>query len=368
MAASDHLPCNHDKQYMRLQFDYVLDEIPLGCRNYLMIMEPEEYNAVMQEVKKLRKKKDPTSEQIRYLQCYNIKIVGLRERLYMPKAPRGFPKYDRYFVHTEEIFDILQSIHESTKHSSRQIMHRIVDTKYVNITHDMINKYVSLCRKCQRKKQSLRVKRMMKLRLKLKTMFKAEMLRRGEVNLMDVREFNDSQFKFILCYRDHITNFTLLRAVRTTCVKEVAHVLLDFFAMFGAPSVLQSPHGRGFIHEVVVEMIRVWPHLLIAHSEMIRTEANTRASETRTELIYDFVRTWLNTNENTTLYQAVRYAQMTVNLAPGHTGATTSYELMFNKRMHFGIHAELRQFLPSGIYIQELLEGCIQAWSPPPSN
>lgn len=358
MAASDRLPNDPEKHYMRLEFDHILEEIPQGNRNYLMIMEPDEYVAVMQEVKKLKRKKEHTGEQTRYLECYNIKIVGLRERLYMPKAPRGFPKCDRYFVHTEEVFDILQDIHESTKHGSNKLMERIIDRKYVNITHDMISKYVSICRKCQRKKQNL------KMRQNLRIMFKIQMLRRGEVNLMDVREYKDKQFKFILCYRDNMTNFTLLRAVRTTCIKEVAHVLLDFFAIFGAPCVLQSPHGRSFMHEVVLEMIRVWPSLRIAHSEMIRTEANTRANEIRAELIQDFVKTWLDTNEGTTLYQAVRYAQMVVNMAPADSGPITSYELMFKKKMQFGINTELGQYLPLSIHTQETMDAFIETWPP----
>jgi hypothetical protein len=57
----------------------------------------------------------------------------------------------KYYVHNEELFDVIHKVHLSIGHGVRNRMEHEVNTKDKNITRDMIMLYLNSCESCKRK-------------------------------------------------------------------------------------------------------------------------------------------------------------------------------------------------------------------------
>jgi hypothetical protein len=57
----------------------------------------------------------------------------------------------KYYVHNEELFDVIHKVHLSIRHGGRNRMEHEINTKYKNITRDMIMLYLNSCESCKRK-------------------------------------------------------------------------------------------------------------------------------------------------------------------------------------------------------------------------
>jgi hypothetical protein len=57
----------------------------------------------------------------------------------------------KYYVHNKELFDVIHKVHLSIGHGGRNSMEYEVNTKYKNITRDMIMLYLNSCESCKRK-------------------------------------------------------------------------------------------------------------------------------------------------------------------------------------------------------------------------
>lgn len=64
----------------------------------------------------------------------------------------------------------------------------------------------------------------------------------------------DGDFKFIMHYQDHLTAFSVLRALTSKRALEGGFQLLDIFLLIGAPHILQSDNGREFTANVIKEV------------------------------------------------------------------------------------------------------------------
>jgi hypothetical protein len=62
----------------------------------------------------------------------------------------------KYYAHNEELFDIIHNIHLSIGNGGRNRMEYEVNTKYKNITRDMIMLYLNICESCKKKEAQLR--------------------------------------------------------------------------------------------------------------------------------------------------------------------------------------------------------------------
>jgi len=61
----------------------------------------------------------------------------------------------KYYVHNEELFDVIHNIHLSIRHGGRNRMEHEVNTKYNNIIRDMIMLYLNSCESCKKKEAQL---------------------------------------------------------------------------------------------------------------------------------------------------------------------------------------------------------------------
>lgn len=113
------------------------------------LLTKERYNTVIKEVKqaKVKPKKDPID--YRRLKKYDVINNDNEERLIAPIVLDN--NVLLYYVHTEELFDIVHSMHLATGHRGRTFMERTLKAKYKNVTTEVIMLYLRICELCQKK-------------------------------------------------------------------------------------------------------------------------------------------------------------------------------------------------------------------------
>jgi hypothetical protein len=57
----------------------------------------------------------------------------------------------RYFLPAEEILDVIQSVHVATAHGGRDGLKKEVSRKYVNVTIEMINIFLSMWKRARKR-------------------------------------------------------------------------------------------------------------------------------------------------------------------------------------------------------------------------
>ena len=65
---------------------------------------------------------------------------------------------------------------------------------------------------------------------------------------------SEAGYTFILILVDVLTRFVILRPLKTKSAVEIAHVLVEVFANFGVPKILQTDNEQSFISDVLVEL------------------------------------------------------------------------------------------------------------------
>jgi uncharacterized protein YjaZ len=59
----------------------------------------------------------------------------------------------KYYVHNEELFNIINEVHLSISYGGRNRMEHEVNSKYKNVTRDIIMLYLNNCETCKKKKE-----------------------------------------------------------------------------------------------------------------------------------------------------------------------------------------------------------------------
>lgn len=171
-------------------------------------------------------------------------------------------KQPRYYVHQWELFHTILNSHLAVGHGGEKRTYVHVRNNVANITFQQVKLFISLCNACNLKHIPRHKKKI------VKPIVSENFGERGQIDLIDMRNENDSHYKYILHYQDHLTKFSILRALPNKETITIAHQLLDIFTTIGAPKTLQSDNGLEFVSEVIRELTtNLWPDLLIVHGK-----------------------------------------------------------------------------------------------------
>ncbi|XP_071055094.1 KRAB-A domain-containing protein 2-like [Onthophagus taurus] len=191
-----------------------------------------------------------------------------------------------YYVHDDELFNILQELHTSTGHGDRDRMMKKTKEKYKNIVRTEILLFINLCAPCQMKQKRE------KKGIISKPMIFNDLNSRCQVDLIDYQSHADGKYRFVLVYQDHLTKFVILRPLESKRAEEVAYHLVDIFTTFGAPVVLQSDNGREFCNRIIEELKSLWPELKLVHGKP-RHSQSQGSVERANQDVENMLTTWM---------------------------------------------------------------------------
>ncbi|XP_012501552.1 PREDICTED: SCAN domain-containing protein 3 [Propithecus coquereli] len=331
---------------MREKFFRSLAVLLENKSNNTKIFSKAKYCQLIREVKEAKAKAKKESVDYRRLARFDVILVQGNERLI--EAINGETDKIRYYLHSEDLFDILHDTHLSIGHGGRTRMEKELQAKYKNITKEVIMLYLTLCKPCQQKNSKLK-KVLISKPIK-------EVNSRCQVDLIDMQLNPDGEYKFIMHYQDLHTKLSFLRSLKSKRPKEIAHALLDIFTIIGAPSVLQSDNGREFSSQIVSELSNIWPELKIVHGKP-RTCQNQNSTEQTNEDIKKRIFSWMQTNNSSHWAEFLWFIQMTQN-QPYHRGMQqTPCEGTFSSEAKLGLsHSQLTEELVASLHSENELD------------
>ncbi|XP_047591129.1 SCAN domain-containing protein 3 isoform X1 [Lutra lutra] len=328
-----------EPENMREKFFRSLAVLLENKSNNTKIFSKAKYCQLIREVKEAKAKARKESVDYRRLARFDVILVQGNEKLI--EATNGETDKVRYYLHSEELFDILHDTHLSIGHGGRTRMEKELQAKYRNITKEVIMLYLTLCGACQQKN--------VKLKKVLTSKPMKEVNSRCQVDLIDMQLNPDGEYKFIMHYQDLRTKLSFLRSLKSKKPKEVAHALLDIFTIIGAPSVLQSDNGREFSSQVVRELSNIWPELKIVHGKPLPCQSQSSVNQTN-EDIQTRIISWMQTHQSSHWAEFLWFIQMTQN-QPYHRGMQqTPREGTWSSEAKLGLcHSQLPEDLPASL-------------------
>lgn len=193
---------------MKHRFDERLNELCLSKGHNTQILTKPKYLELIEKVQTSKSKvvnKKP--EDYQRLRRFDVMTIGEKEKLIVP-VEEGKEQI-RFYVHREEIFQLLHDAHIAIGHGGRNRMEKEINIKYKNITREMIVTYVNLCMICEKKHS------VPKKGLVVRPILSKNMNSRCQVDLIDMQSQADGEYKFILVYQDHLTKFIQLRPLKS---------------------------------------------------------------------------------------------------------------------------------------------------------
>ncbi|XP_053407944.1 KRAB-A domain-containing protein 2-like [Mercenaria mercenaria] len=263
------------------------------------------------------------SQKFDVLQCGDI------QRLVKKKKQESDPVL--YYVCAEDMYSIIQKAHIITGHGGRDKMLKELAKKYANITRDVIGLFKELCEECQLKKRKLASKGLV-----IKPILSKDFNSRGQVDLVDMQSLKQGEYKFIMHYQDHLTKFSVLRALTSKRAAEVAFQLLDIFLLISAPNILQSDNGREFTASVISELKDLWPDSCIVHGKPRHPQTQGSVERANAD-IKDMLVAWMRENQSKSWTIGLKFVQFMKNNSY-HSGIKRSpYKAMFGCDAKMGL-------------------------------
>ena len=225
----------------------------------------------------------------------------------------------------DELFDAIHTAQLSTGHGARDITQNKTTQSYANTTKEVIQLYVNLRVPCNLKKSKVRKS------LVVKPIISNEMNSRCQVDLIDMQSQPDDDYKFLMNYHDHQTEFVVLRPLYTKATLEVAHEVVDLFCLFGNPHILQSDNGREFSSKVVKKVVEKWPGCKLVHGKPRHSQSQGSVERTNRD-VEAILACWLHDHNSTKWSQALRQVQWQKNNGLHSEIGRTPYEAMFGRK------------------------------------
>ncbi|XP_049742807.1 SCAN domain-containing protein 3 [Elephas maximus indicus] len=335
-----------DPDNMREKFFRSLAVLLENKSNNTKIFSKAKYCQLVREVKEAKAKAKKESVDYRRLARFDVILVQGNEKLI--EAVNEETGKIRYYLHSEDLFDILHDTHLSIGHGGRTRMEKELQAKYKNITKEVIMLYLTLCKPCQQKNS--------KPKKILTSQPIKEVNSRCQVDLIDMQLNPDGEYKFIMHYQDLHTKLSFLRSLKSKSPKEVAHALLDIFTIIGAPSVLQSDNGREFSSQIVSELNNIWPELKIVHGNPWTCQSQNSMEKANVD-IQNRIISWMQANNSSHWAEFLWFIQMTQNQPCHRDMQQTPCEGTFSPEAKLGLsHSQLTEELVAGLNTENELE------------
>ncbi|XP_018330198.1 KRAB-A domain-containing protein 2-like [Agrilus planipennis] len=327
---------------MKNRFDNRLNHILTTKNQNSQIFTRAVYLNKVEKVKQSKAKQAGKQPQDYHrLRTYDVTSVGNEERLIVPIKEGD--SMTKYYVYTEEIFQILHETHLAIGHGGRNRMEKELSNKYKNITREIIVIYLNLCKVCQKRMN------VSKKDFEVDPTVSSEMNSRCQIDLIDMEPHTDGEYRFILVYIDLLTKFVQLRPLKTNAIKEMVHVILDILLIFGAPCILQSNYGREFAKDIIAELSGAWNDLKMVHGKETSTEKTIQDIKT-------ILSSWLESNNTEEWSKGLRFVQFTKN-REHHAGINCSpYEALFGSTLKMGLKFSLPLETSNSINSEEDLD------------
>lgn len=120
------------------------------------------------------------------------------------------------------------------------------------------------------------------------------------------QHYND--YRFIMNYQDHLTNYVILKPLKSKRAEEIAYNLIDIYTLFGAPAILQSDNGKEFVNLVINELHIMWNEVKIVHGKPRHSQSQGSVERANRD-VQEMLTAWMGDNNSSDWLSALRFIQ-----------------------------------------------------------
>jgi len=173
-------------------------------------------------------------------------IDTIKRKKWVVENGKIITKDRKCVIPKRDLFETLTAAHSAIAHRGRDKTERYIHDSFSEISQDVIQLFVSLCKlHLQQKSITDHVKKPV-----LKPLISDGFLKHVEIDLIDFRKIAcntcTKPHQWVLHVIDHYSKYSWLYALHSKCTEEVIEALQQQFYLFGFPRVLHSDNGREF--------------------------------------------------------------------------------------------------------------------------
>lgn len=362
-------PSNEDVD--RDEFYRRLCEVLTKKASNAALLSREKYCWLIERIKYAKTAVKKTPADYRRLKKFEIIETPDGEKLYSARALGD--KRRQMFVPIDEVYDIIAEYHIKLNHGGRSRMMVELKRKYRNVTAESVLVYLSMCATCKNKTPKKRTKPSLNAsisekfenvtescndassnaisecsasnleiepedllrELKYSTYKTPELYSRGQIDILSVTNELCEEYKYLMVYRNFISKFIHLKAMKTLNVDEAVDELLTIFLMFGAPNILQSLNGLALAKPICRRISNLCPQIKVVASDSTFTKCDFEGKSN--EDILKKLNDWLDKNVSRKWQEGVKFVQYELNTAFNEVLCRTPSEMVFGGNWKGGL-------------------------------
>ena len=225
-------------------------------------------------------------------------------------------------VPQDEVFHTVVYEHNAIHHQGVKKTWYEVSRRYHGIPRRAVDWVVHHCHLCDAQREGPRP-------APTQPIHSDHVMERVQMDLIDMRMNADGRYRWILHIKDHYSRFCMLYPVRRRKKQEVLRYLLDWMALMGPPSILQTDNGREFANEAVAYVAQQH-HIVIRRSQPGRPRSQGMV-ERANRHIRKMVVKWCRRFKRTDWAMCLSTIAMACNMSVHSTTNKTPYEVVFGR-------------------------------------
>jgi transposase InsO family protein len=148
------------------------------------------------------------------------------------------------------------------------------------------------------------------------------------MDLIDLHQQPDDDFKYILHVRDHFSRYSWAKPLTSKESIVIAGVLHEIFCQFGPPIILQSDNGKEFTANIIRNLVEMWPGLKLINGRP-RHPQSQELVERGNSILEKKIGTWMEQNNSRNWTVCLNYVIFVMNNTICRATNKTPYELVF---------------------------------------
>ncbi|CAM4843984.1 unnamed protein product, partial [Rotaria magnacalcarata] len=248
----------------------------------------------------------------------------------------------------EHLYTKIKECHENVGHRGRDKTWIQVKKQYAWVPMDSVKLFISQCDICSKGKAIATFPK----HLPEKSIVSYEYLTRLQIDLIDMQNMTDGEYKWILHTKDHFTKFSWAYPLICNDTKSIAEKLLQQFYLFGLPQILQSVHGKQFVAKVIKILKNTWTDSIIINGQIChqKTHDLTEDDDSNQTSFKSTLFKWMKANNRHDWSNGLLQVIFSINTSSIKlTNNKTPYEFVFGQKQNYNI--KILQILSNHDYL-----------------
>ncbi|CAF1622242.1 unnamed protein product [Rotaria magnacalcarata] len=250
----------------------------------------------------------------------------------------------------ENLYEKIKECHEKDGHRGRDKTWIALKKRYAWIPMDSVKIFVSQCDICSKRNAKAFLG---PLAEKLTDSY--EYLNRLQVNVLDMQNMSDGEYKWILYMRDRFTKCAWAYPLKSNEMGPITEKLLQQYYFFAISQTLQSVHRREFAAQVIESFEKKWTNLKIINGRISHSRTHDFTEDDSNEPFKLVLYKWMLSNNRKDWSNCLLLAiHSRENGAANLTNNKTPTEIVFHQNTNYNV--EICQILSNHVCLDE--ENC----------